>query len=84
MSGAVHTSLAPGQGYITLEIKINFHRAVFEYTGMVVAEGNIISCGRQVASAEGRVIDRNGVVYASGTTTCLVIDAAPGVGTEQT
>jgi uncharacterized protein (TIGR00369 family) len=76
MSGAVHTALPPGMGYMTLEIKIAFHRAVFEHTGMIVAEGNVISCGRQVAAAEGKVLDRNGAVYASGTATCLVIDPA--------
>jgi uncharacterized protein (TIGR00369 family) len=59
---------------MTLEIKVNFLKPVFEHTGEIVAEGKVISAGGQVATAEGKVTDVNGTIYASGSTTCLVFD----------
>jgi uncharacterized protein (TIGR00369 family) len=78
MSAAVHTSLPAGRGYLTLEIKVNFVRPVFEATGEIVAEGNVVSCGRQIATAEGRITDSRGILHATGTATCLVFDTATG------
>jgi uncharacterized protein (TIGR00369 family) len=74
MSAAVHTSLSAGKGYMTLEIKVNFLKQVFEHTGEIVAEGKVISCGAQVATAEGKVTDVNGTMLATGSTTCLVFE----------
>jgi uncharacterized protein (TIGR00369 family) len=74
MSASVHTSLPAGKGYMTLEIKVNFLKPVFEHTGEIVAEGNVISAGGQVATAEGKVTDVNGTIYATGSTTCLIFD----------
>jgi uncharacterized protein (TIGR00369 family) len=74
MSASVHTSLPAGKGYLTLEIKVNFLKPVFEHTGEIVAEGKVVSCGSQVATAEGRVTDVDGTIYATGSATCLVFD----------
>ncbi len=74
MSASVHTALPAGKGYMTLEIKVSFLKPVFEHTGEVMAEGKVISCGSQVATAEGRLTDVNGTIYATGSTTCLVYD----------
>jgi uncharacterized protein (TIGR00369 family) len=74
MSAAVHTALPVGKGYMTLEIKVNFIRPVFVNTGLVMAEGTVVSCGRNVATAEGRIIDVNGRLCSTGTATCLVFD----------
>ena len=74
MSASVHTALPAGKAYLTLEIKINFHKPVFEHTGEILAEGKVITVGRQIATAEGRVVDRKGVIYATGTCTCLVME----------
>ena len=60
--------------YTTLEFKISLIRAVTSQTGKVRAEGRIISAGRRVATAEGRLTDLSGKVYAHATTTCLVFD----------
>jgi len=78
MSAAVHTSLPAGRGYLTLEIKVNFLKPVFAITGEIIAEGNIVSCGRQVATAEGKITDVRGTVLATGSATCLVFDTATG------
>ena len=76
MSASVHTSLPAGQGYLTLEIKVNFLRPIFVATGEVMAEGRLVSLGKRVATAEGKITDRLGKVCASGTATCLVFAAS--------
>lgn len=69
---AVHSLLKAGQGYTTLEIKLNLVRALTEKTGPVLAEGRIVHCGRQVATAEGDLRDEAGRLYAHAVTTCLI------------
>jgi uncharacterized protein (TIGR00369 family) len=53
---AVHTKVPRGYGYTTLELKVNFLRALTDKTGPVRAEGRIISVGRQVGTADGRLL----------------------------
>ncbi|MFZ6768874.1 PaaI family thioesterase [Undibacterium sp. Di26W] len=69
---AVQSMLPKGTGYTTLEIKVNLIRAMNSKTGPVRAEGKVIQVGRQVGTAEGRIVDAAGRVYAHATTTCLV------------
>jgi uncharacterized protein (TIGR00369 family) len=73
MACAVHSTLKPGQSYTTLELKVAYHRAMTEDSAPVRAEGKIISVGRRAAFAEGRLLDAQGRLCASGTTTCLVV-----------
>ena len=72
---AVHASLAGNQTYTTLELKVAFHRALRSDTGPVRAEGTVLSIGRRVAFAEGRLVDTSGRLYASATSTLLVMEA---------
>ena len=72
MGCAVQTALPAGQGYTTLEFKINFVRAMTEQTGRVRAEGRVIHPGNRAATAEGHIYDARGKLLAHGTTTCLV------------
>jgi uncharacterized protein (TIGR00369 family) len=72
MSAAVQTMLQPGQGYLTMSININFIKPVFEHTGEVMAEGRVVSFRRQVATAEGKIVDVKGEVCATGTAICLI------------
>lgn len=74
MSAAVHTALPAGRGYLTLGINVNFLKPVYEQTGEVMAEGRVVSVRRQVATAEGKIVDVKGEVCATGTATCLVFD----------
>jgi uncharacterized protein (TIGR00369 family) len=69
---AVHTALPAGAGYTTLEIKVNFVRAMTAETGLVRCEAKLIHLGGRTATAEGRIVDKDGKLYAHGTTTCLV------------
>ena len=75
---AVHTTLPAGKGYTTLEIKVNMLRALTAAVPLVRAEGRVIHAGRQVATAEGRIVGPDGKVYAHATTTCMIFDHAGG------
>jgi uncharacterized protein (TIGR00369 family) len=76
MGCAVHTTLPAGVGYTTLEIKVNFARAITRDTGRVLCEASVIHRGRTVATAEGRVTaEATGKLLAHGTTTCLLFSA---------
>jgi uncharacterized protein (TIGR00369 family) len=69
---AVHSLLPAGTGYTTLELKVNFIRAVMPDSGPLRAEGKAISVGRRVGTAEGRLFDAAGTLFAHATTTCLI------------
>jgi len=73
MACAVHSTLEAGYSYATLEIKISYVRAITSDTGEVRAEGRVINSGKRIATAEGRLFDAAGTLYAHGTTTCLVL-----------
>jgi uncharacterized protein (TIGR00369 family) len=73
MACAVHSTLEVGYSYATLEIKINYVRAITSDTGEVRAEGKVINSGKRIATAEGRLFDSTGKLYAHGTTTCLIL-----------
>jgi uncharacterized protein (TIGR00369 family) len=70
---AIGSTLPAGMTYTTLEIKINLVRALTDATGMVIALGRIIHVGKRTATAEGRLTDAAGALYAFGTTTGLVM-----------
>ena len=74
MGCAVHTLLPQGRAYTTLELKVNFVRALTPDVGRVRAIGKIIHLGGKIATAEGTVVDAAGKLYAHGTTTCLLMD----------
>jgi uncharacterized protein (TIGR00369 family) len=69
---AVQSTLEAGQGYTTIELKVNYLRALTVEAGPVRAEGKVIHVGRQIGTAEGRLYDAAGRLYAHATTTCLI------------
>lgn len=71
---AVHTCMLPGRGYTTAELGINLVKALTPKVQRVRAEGRVIHCGRQLATAEARLLGPDGTLYAHATTTCLVFD----------
>jgi uncharacterized protein (TIGR00369 family) len=74
---AVHTTLPAGRAYTTIELKMNLVRALTDRVPLVRAEGRVVHAGKQVATAEGRLIGPDGTLYAHGSTTCLIFDARP-------
>ena len=77
MGCSVHSTLPKGRAYTTLEFKINLVRPITLGTGIVRAEGKVIHAGRQTATAEGRLVDEKGRLYAHATTTCIIFDLPP-------
>ncbi len=75
MACAIHTTLRSGEGYTTMEIKVNYVRGLTDAVGEVSAIGELIHRGGRMATAEGRLVDSNGKLYAHGSTTCLIMKA---------
>lgn len=71
---AVHTMMPAGRGYTTAELSVNIVRAASFKTGPLRAIGTVIHCGRQMATAEARIVGPDGKLYAHATTTCLVFE----------
>jgi uncharacterized protein (TIGR00369 family) len=74
---AVHSRLSADQGYTTLELKVSYHRPLSDQSGLVRAEGRVLSIGRRAAFAEAKLIDAQGRLCASATSTLLVFDRKP-------
>jgi uncharacterized protein (TIGR00369 family) len=70
---AVHTTLEADQAYTTLELKVAYHKAMTAETGLVRAEGRVVTIGRRAAFAEATIKDAQGRLLASATSTLLVI-----------
>jgi uncharacterized protein (TIGR00369 family) len=72
---AIHTTMAKGEGYTTLELKLNVVRPITVAVGLLIAEGRVIYRGRTTATSEGQLKDRAGKLYAHATTTCIIFPA---------
>jgi uncharacterized protein (TIGR00369 family) len=71
---AVATALPLGRGYTTAELSVNLVKAIGPKAPRVRAEAKVVHAGRQLATAEGRLVGPDGTLYAHGTTTCLVFE----------
>lgn len=71
---AVHTMMPAGRAYTTAELSLNLVRGIGPKVQRVRAEGQVVHCGRQLATAEGRLVGPDGTLYAHATTSCLVFD----------
>jgi uncharacterized protein (TIGR00369 family) len=69
---AVHTVMPAGRAYTTAELSVNIVRAASHQSGPLRAIGTVVHAGRQLATAEGRIVGADGKLYAHATTTCLV------------
>ena len=72
MGCAVHSTLPAGTGYSTVELKVNFIRPLSTETGTLHCEASVIHTGGRIATAEGKLVDKDGKLYAHGTTTCII------------
>lgn len=72
MGLAVQSTLEQGVAQTTLEFKISLVRPITPETGVIKAEGVVLTRGRRVGTAEGRITDDKGRLLAHGTTTCLI------------
>jgi uncharacterized protein (TIGR00369 family) len=72
MGIAAFTTLEPIAPFGTLELKVNFVRPITAGAGRLTCEGRVLHAGRSVITAEGRLRDAEGTLYAHGTTSCAV------------
>ena len=71
---AVHTTLPVGKAYTTLELKVNFIKAVTDRVPRVRAVGQVIHAGARTATADARLVGADGTLFAHATTTCLIFE----------
>jgi uncharacterized protein (TIGR00369 family) len=70
---AVHTELPAGIGYTTVETKVNFTRPIPPDGSPVRCEGRVVTRGRQIATAEARLLSADGKILAHGTSTLIIL-----------
>jgi uncharacterized protein (TIGR00369 family) len=73
MGCALHSTLDAGYGYTTLELKVNFLRAVTAARGELRAVGKVINAGKRTALTEAQLVDSQGTLYAHGISTCMIL-----------
>lgn len=71
---AVHTTLAAGVGYTTVDLNVTYLKAMTDETGPVRAIGEVIQSGRRIATAQARLVDAEDRLLATATTTCLIVE----------
>lgn len=71
---AVHSMLPKNKAYTTLELKVNFIRAVTLKSGDMYAEGRLIHLGKSTVLAEGYLKNADGTLYAYATSTCMILE----------
>ena len=69
---AINAMMPAGRVFTTLEMKINYVRPITADAGVIRCEGTVIHAGSRVATAEGRIVDKTGKLYAHGTATCML------------
>jgi uncharacterized protein (TIGR00369 family) len=75
MGIAAYSTLGPAILYTTIETKVNFTRPITAATGKLKAIGTAVHTGKKTGTAEGRLVDSAGVLYAHGTTTIILISS---------
>ncbi|HKN50876.1 MAG TPA: PaaI family thioesterase [Amycolatopsis sp.] len=70
---AVHTTLPAGVGYTSVELKVNYLRAIRAGIGEIRAIGRIVKEGARIAFAEGEIRDSAGKLLATASGTCLIM-----------
>lgn len=73
---AVQTTLPAGRSYTTVGLNINLVRPASHKTGPLRAVATAVHRGGQMTTAEARVEDQQGRLYAHATTTCFVFKAS--------
>jgi len=77
MGCSIHSLLPAGTGYTTLELKVNFLKAITIKSGELKAVGKVIHSGSRTALVEAQLTDKNNTIYAHGTSTCMIFYMDP-------
>ena len=73
MGSAVHSTLKVGQGFTTLTLELKYHRAVTTKSGRLKAIAEVITRGRDIVTAEAKLIDKNDRLFAAATSTLMIM-----------
>jgi uncharacterized protein (TIGR00369 family) len=77
MGLAIYSTLGPGLAQTSIETKVNFVRPVTAANGQLRAIGTALHTGSRTGTAEGKLVDAEGKLYAHGTTTCFLFPIPP-------
>jgi uncharacterized protein (TIGR00369 family) len=69
---SVHSTLAPGEGYTSLDLTVKFLRPVTVASGLLTCEGSVIQRGRRTALAQAHLTDEAGKLVAHATSSCMI------------
>ncbi|CAM2840001.1 PaaI family thioesterase [Skermania piniformis] len=69
---AVHSTLAVGEGYTSLDLTVKFLRPVTVDSGLLTCVGTIIQRGRRTALARADLTDEYGKLVAHATSSCMI------------
>jgi uncharacterized protein (TIGR00369 family) len=75
---AVHSTLAVGEFYTSVDLTVKFLRPVTVDSGLLTCEGTVIQRGRRTALAQAQLTDEAGKLVAHATSTCMIFHAAQG------
>lgn len=70
---AVHSTLEAGVAYTTVDLSVTFLRPVTRETGRLICEADVVHAGRKIATARAQIVDGEGRLYATATTTCVIL-----------
>lgn len=73
MGSAVHSTLKAGQGFTTLTLELKYHRAVTAKSGRLTATAEVITRGRDIVTAQAKLVDRNDRLFANATSTLMIL-----------
>jgi uncharacterized protein (TIGR00369 family) len=71
---SVHTTLAAGVGYTSLDLNVKFLRPVTIASGRLTCTGTVLQRGRRTALAEARITDAAGKLIAHATSSCMIFE----------
>ncbi len=69
---AVHSTLAVGESYTSLDLPVKFLRPATVASGLLRCEGTVIQRGRRTALAEAQLFDEAGKLLAHATSSCMI------------
>jgi uncharacterized protein (TIGR00369 family) len=73
MGSAVHSTLKAGQSFTTLTLELKYHRAVTTKSGRLIATAEVVTKGRDIVTAEAKLVDKNDRLFAAATSTLMIV-----------
>jgi uncharacterized protein (TIGR00369 family) len=70
---AAHSTLEAGAGYTSIDLQVSYLRPILPTVGLLTATGTVVKGGRRVIFAEAALTDAAGAVYATATSSLLVL-----------